>query len=244
MGEPVVPGRRAGVAARRRRVALVIAIPLLVLLLAGLSTLTPLFGADEIVVKGAAHLSPEEVTSLAGIEPGTNVVYLDAHEVARSLEADPWIERATVSRDLPSTIVVSIVERIPVARTAAEVLAADGTVLPGADGTDLPTIRAVVGEVSPAQRGAAAAAAGALARAVRSRVDDVLVEPDGDLVLLLDDGVTVVYGESRQHPAKAEALRALLRWVDATGVEIETADVSVPSAPTARPIGGVVTAVP
>jgi hypothetical protein len=75
-------------------------------------------------------------------------------------------------------------------------------------------------------------------------VDDVLVEPDGDLVLLLDDGVTVVYGESRQHRAKAEALRALLRWVDAAGVEIETADVSVPSAPTARPVGGVVTTVP
>lgn len=244
MGESVVPGRRAGIAARRRRAAVIVAIPLGVMLLVGVSTFTPVFGADEIVVHGSGHLSPEAVTSLAGIGPGTNVVHLDAQGIARSLEADPWIERATVSRDLPSTIVVSIVERVPVARIAAEVLAADGTVLPGADPTDLPSIRAVVGEVGPVQRADAAAAVGGLARAVRGRVDAMIVEPDGDLVLVLDDGVTVFYGASDQRAAKAEALRVLLRWVDGADVAIESADVSVPSAPTARPVGGAVTTVP
>jgi cell division septal protein FtsQ len=213
MAEPVVAGRRANVAARRRRVAVIVAVPVLAVVLLGLLSFTPLFGAKEILVEGNVALSADAVASLAGVE-------------------------RVVSRDLPTTIVVRVIERAPVARSGADVVAADGTILPGATGEGLPSIAARVGDVTLDQRSSAAAVAGALAPVVRNRVDTVLVEPDDDLLLLLDDGVAVFYGAPGQEVAKAEALRALLRWAEGESIDLASADVSVPSAPTARPAGG------
>lgn len=244
MAEPLTPGRRAKVAARRRKIAAIIATPVLVAVMLGSLTFTPLFGAKEIVVEGNQALSADRVASLAGIGPGTNVAHLDTEAASRALEADPWVQDAAVTRDLPSTIVVRVVEWAPVARSGSDVLAADGTVLPGADATGLPALVAATGQLTPDQLTVAATAAGALARVVRSRVDTVMVEPDDDLLMLFDDGVTVFYGGPGQAVAKAEALRALLRWIDEGGIELEAADVSVPSAPTARPVGGAEVSVP
>jgi cell division protein FtsQ len=238
MAEPVVAGRRANVAARRRRVAVIVAVPVLAVVLLGLLSFTPLFGAKEILVEGNVALSADAVASLAGVEPGTNVVHLDTETATQALESDPWVQEAVVSRDLPTTIVVRVIERAPVARSGADVVAADGTILPGATGEGLPSIAARVGDVTLDQRSSAAAVAGALAPVVRNRVDTVLVEPDDDLLLLLDDGVAVFYGAPGQEVAKAEALRALLRWAEGESIDLASADVSVPSAPTARPAGG------
>lgn len=238
MAEPVVAGRRAGVAARRKRVAVIVGAVVLAVLMLGLLTFTPLFGAKEIVVEGNVVLSADDVASLAGVGPGTNVVHLDTVAATQALEDDPWVREAIVTRDLPSTIVVRVVERAPVARSGSDVLAADGTILPGSTVEGLPSIAATVGDLTPDQRSAAAAAIGALAHVVRNRVDTVRVEPDDDLRIVLEDGVTVVYGAPGQEDTKAEALRALLRWAEGEGIELEAADVSVPSAPTARPVGG------
>jgi cell division protein FtsQ len=228
MAEPVVAGRRANVGAG----------PVLAVVLLGLLSFTPLFGAKEILVEGNVALSADAVASLAGVEPGTNVVHLDTETATQALESDPWVQEAVVSRDLPTTIVVRVIERAPVARSGADVVAADGTILPGATGEGLPSIAARVGDVTLDQRSSAAAVAGALAPVVRNRVDTVLVEPDDDLLLLLDDGVAVFYGAPGQEVAKAEALRALLRWAEGESIDLASADVSVPSAPTARPAGG------
>lgn len=244
MAEPVVAGRRASVAARRKRVAVIVAVAVVVVVMLGLLTFTPLFGAKVIVVEGNVRLSAGAVASLAGVEPGTNVVHLDTEAATQALESDPWVQEAIVSRDLPTTIVVRVVERVPVARSGADVLAADGTVLPAATGEGLPSIAAAIGDVTPEQRSAAAAAAGALAHVVRDRVDSIVVEPDDDLLLLLDDGVTVFYGPPVQEVTKAEALEALLRWAEGEGIDLGSADVSVPSAPTARPAGGDSVALP
>lgn len=211
-----------------------------VLLLASavLATYTPLFGAREIRVDGNASLTVGEVVELAGVEEGTNVVHLDTSAAEEALEGDPWIRGATVTKDLPATIVIRVVERYPVLEAGTEVLAADGTALPGADPRGLPALEAVAGDLLEGARLAGATAAGAMTPPVRRRVRTILVGSDGDLVLVLDGGITVFYGAPGEDAEKAEALRALLAWAEEEGVAIASADVSVPAAPTVRPVGG------
>lgn len=223
---------------RRRKITLAVGAVLLLVGLLVTLTFTPLFGARHIKVEGTVRLDPEAVAALAGVEPGTNVFHLDVEAATRALETDPWIESAEVDRQLPTTVVVRVIEREPVATADGATLAADGTVLPGAELEGLPDVEAVAGSLESEERTAAAVAAGAMAPVVRELVDTILVEPDGDLLILLEGSISVVYGQPGDDDAKAEALRALLRWAAEEGVQLENADISVPSAPTARPVGG------
>lgn len=202
------------------------------------STFTPLFAARHIRVEGNRTLSPSEVSALAGVRDGTNVFHLDTAATEDALEADPWVASAEVERDLPATVILRVIERTPVAVAGATVVAADGTALPGASARGLPDIGVLAGELDPAERTAGAGVVGAMAPVVRDRVGSVLVEPDGDLVLILRDGATVRYGQPQEAIAKAEALRAVLRWAGEHDVAIASADVSVPNAPTLQPVDG------
>jgi cell division protein FtsQ len=234
MGEHAAPRRRAGLAAAAVLLTLIA-------ILWGV-TFTPLFALRHVEVEGNVALTSSDVSTLGGIGEGTNVFHLDAERVERAIEEDPWVASATVERDLPTTVVVHVVEREPVARAGTRVFAADGTVLPDAPMQGIPEISTDFGPLDPDDVRSAAGAAGAMAPVVRERVDLMLLEPDGDLLLTLRDGVTVVYGRPGQEGAKAESLRALLRWAGERGVTIESADVSVPSAPTLRLPDGVVLA--
>jgi cell division protein FtsQ len=202
------------------------------------STFTPLFAARHIRVEGNRTLSPDDVSMLAGVSDATNVFHLDIAATEAALEDDPWIASAKVTRDLPATVILRVTERTPVAVAGAAVVAADGTALPGASAQGLPNIGVLAGALDPEERTAGAGAVGAMAPVVRDRVESVLVEPDGDLVLILRDGATVRYGQPEETIAKAEALRAVLRWAGEHDVAIASADVSVPNAPTLQPVDG------
>jgi hypothetical protein len=66
---------------------------------------SPIVHARTIRVHGAAHLSRADVLRMAQIAVGVNVFMLDAGAAERRLEADPWVERAVISKHLPSTLV-------------------------------------------------------------------------------------------------------------------------------------------
>jgi cell division protein FtsQ len=204
------------------------------------ATFTPLFAARQVRVEGNARLSADEVADLAGVDDRTNVFHLDVSEAEAALEEDPWIASAVVERDLPATVILRVTERTPVATAGSVVVAADGTILPGAEPLDMPEIDALAGELDPNDRAAGAAALGAMAPVVRDRIDRVVVELDGDLVLVLRGGASVRYGRPSEVVAKAEALRAVLRWAGEHDARIASVDVSVPGAPTLRPVDGIV----
>ena len=81
---------------------------------------------------------------IAGVGAGTNVVHLDESAVEARLEAEPWIAEATVTAELPATIMVEIDERTPVLVVVAgseghRLVAEDGIVLgPATRSTGLP----------------------------------------------------------------------------------------------------------
>lgn len=72
---------------------------------------SPRFAIRTVLVDGAQRLRAEQVASAGGIEVGKNIFALDPATAGAVIATDPWIERATVTRKLPSTIHVTVVER-------------------------------------------------------------------------------------------------------------------------------------
>jgi cell division protein FtsQ len=209
------------------------------------STYSWLFAAASVRVEGVRRMSAEEVRDLGGIHVGANVFHLDVTAIEARLRRDPRIAAATVATDLPDVVVITVVERVPVAVAELEggpaVVAGDGALLPSGPVAALPRIRAVSGELDDERRTSAAAALGAMSIAVRRAIETVYSSGDGTLVLETRDGVTVTYGPATEVGDKAASLRAVLEWARHEGIALTAIDLTVPTAPTARTADGTVT---
>jgi cell division protein FtsQ len=225
---------------RTRRLAAIAVVAVIALAVAAWAlTYTPVFAARHIRVQGIETLRPDAVRALAGVDGSTNVWHVDTEAIVGRLLSDPWIAAASVRRDLPDTLVLAVTERRPVAVVSAmgetSILASDATILQAAGGVppDLPTMHAALGAPDDTQRQAAASLLTALDPVVEQRVTDVTVGQDGAVTLTLRDGVMVDAGAPGEETAKADALRAILRWAASGGRALTAVDVSAPSAPAA-----------
>ncbi|MGH2528317.1 MAG: cell division protein FtsQ/DivIB [Actinomycetota bacterium] len=230
----------AGAARGRRLLGAVLAAAILatVLIVASRSSL---LRVRHLELTGASHLAPGDVVRLSGISGTTNVLWFDRSGIERRLEANPWIGRAIVSRALPWTIRIAVVERRPVAVVregeGPVLVAGDGTVLGAAEANNrLPAIVLPPGSspegAGPVYGGAARAVA-VLDATVRPRILRTVVTADGTLRMMLAGGVRISYGSPTRLEAKAEAVRRILRWAKAEGASLATVNVSSPDAPAA-----------
>ena len=77
-----------------------------------LLSLSSIFTVDSIEVRGNKHYTAEEIINMGHAVPGKNLFYgLNKQEVEEYLEQNPYIKKATVSRRLPSTMVIKVTER-------------------------------------------------------------------------------------------------------------------------------------
>lgn len=141
--DPRIRARRAAISRSqgRRRLRLVVLVLVVAALLVGGWFLlhSRLLSARVIRVEGSVHTSRAEIVSVAGLAHHPPLIDVDPGAVAARLEALPWVARATVSRHWPDGVVVSVVERRPVAvlATAPPEPRADGT-KPRATGAGAP----------------------------------------------------------------------------------------------------------
>lgn len=105
------------------------------------------FALAEIRVHGLARTSDADVERRLAHHLHRSLLDLDLHAIARTLEQDPWIRRASVRRVLPRSLEVHVEERLPVARLDRADgplwIDAGGVLLPprgGDDGARLPLI--------------------------------------------------------------------------------------------------------
>jgi cell division protein FtsQ len=219
------------------RVLVIAAAALVVLAVFAAATYTPFFHLRDVRVEGTSVLTRAAVVRAAGLDSSTNVFHLDAARIDAALETDPWVLRADVERHLPGTVVIRITERTPIAMalrgTQNEAVAADGVALPGAALRGLPQIRASLGELSDADRIAAAEALAAMPPILRSRVASVVALIDGEFRIQLAGGLSVLYGRGGDDATKAASLGSVLRWAADRHVSLSIVDVSVPGAPSA-----------
>ena len=224
------------------RAWIVAAAAIVALVAAGLgASVSPLFAARRIEVRGGDHVPRARIVELAAVSRGTRVLWLDEAAVERRLESQPWIAGAKVVAEFPSTVRISVVERTPVAVASdgahVSLMAGDGTSLGVAhhDPT-IPMIRlAASGSVDGPVPGpvGAARALGAMSPGLRNRVGRVLVRLDGSMEVRIEDGPVVSYGVPSDVVAKARAISRMLAWADAQGERILRLTVTTPRAPAA-----------
>ena len=73
-----------------------------------------IFLVRDIVVRGQTHLSVGEVETLLDGIRRENVFLVDFERYRRAVMDSSWVEQVTLSRVLPGTIVVDVVERTPI----------------------------------------------------------------------------------------------------------------------------------
>ncbi len=201
---------------------------------------SPLFDVREIDVIGVAHLSADRVRELAGVDRGAGLLWLDLDQVEARVEEDPWVARSTVERVLPSTLAISIAERVPVAvvRTSdgEQLVAADGMLLGRPRGrVELPRLVLPPTQLSRADAVVAVASLALVARwlpaDVRGSVETVGMRGDGSVVLTMAGGPSVRFGALEDLRAKGLALREVLSWMRRRGVDVTEISLVSPGAP-------------
>ncbi|MGY1845084.1 cell division protein FtsQ/DivIB [Modestobacter sp. SYSU DS0875] len=199
---------------------------------------SPVLAVQEVRVDGAVTLSPEQVVASAGIAEGTPLVRVDTVGAAERVGRLPPVASVEVTRGWPDTVVVTVVERRPVAVVSdagrRQLMDATGVVFdtitgPVPDGVVPLDVRTPGPD--DAATTAALGALTALPGDVRAQVTAVSATGPDDVTLTLTDGRAVLWGSAARTERKAEVLDALLDQIDAGTLDpAGTLDVSTPDA--------------
>ncbi|HET9142894.1 cell division protein FtsQ/DivIB [Actinophytocola sp.] len=225
---PARPDRRQFL--RRRLIALAVLAG--VLGLVALVLFTPLAGVRSVEVTGVTTIDAADVRAVAAVEPGTPLLRLDTEGVHARVARMPKVFAVRVSRSFPSTVVIEVTERSPV----AVVSGSDGTHLVDRTGMDYDVVRTAppglpkltVGSARPDDPATTAALAvlEAIPHQLQAQVVEVTAKTPGNVQLILGDGRLVKWGGADESERKAAVLGALLTR------EGKVYDVATPSFPT------------
>lgn len=75
------------------------------------ATQTKHLALAKVEVAGNFALSDEELVAATGLTPGDNLLSLNLEEVRLRLLAHEWVKEATVTRDLPDSILIEVAEQ-------------------------------------------------------------------------------------------------------------------------------------
>jgi cell division protein FtsQ len=228
----IKPARRGTV--RGLKVALWTVVLMLVATALGLILyFTPLMSARDIVVVGTGEVTRDEVVAVSEVPAGTPLLQINTDVVAEKVAAIRRVASARVQREYPSTLRITIVERIPIAVKDFP----DGPHLYDRDGVDFATGPAPltlpyldVDNPGPSDlpTQAALAVLTALRPEVAGQVGRVAAPSVSSITLTLTDGRVVVWGTEDRTQEKADKLAALLTQPG------QTYDVSSPDLPTVK----------
>lgn len=108
------------------------------------------FRITSIALDGEHEVGRAGILALADIDDSSSLLCLDAASARSALTRNPWIADATVLKLYPGRLQISVTERTPIALWQKDgrisVVAADGTVLQGFDGSRFSGLPLVVGE--------------------------------------------------------------------------------------------------
>ena len=76
---------------------------------------SPWLRFESLTVEGGVHANAAELRHLANLPKGTPLVQLDLDGAVAGVSRHPWVKTATARRQFPNGVLLSIVERTPVA---------------------------------------------------------------------------------------------------------------------------------
>jgi cell division protein FtsQ len=194
---------------------------------------TPIMSARNVVVVGVGAVTQDEVIAVAAVPPGTPLLQVDTDAVAERVAAIRRVASARVQRQYPSTLRVTVIERVPVVVKDYP----DGPHLFDRDGVDfatapppggVPYLDAENPGPSDAPTKAALQVMTALRPEVAGQVGRIAAPSVAAITLTLTDGRVVVWGTTDRTEEKALKLGALLTQPG------RTYDVSSPDLPTVK----------
>ena len=74
---------------------------------------SPLFNVKKIEVEGNETVSDDKIISLSGLQLYNNIFSFNKLEIIENVKQNAYIEDVDISRKLPSTVIVNVVERAP-----------------------------------------------------------------------------------------------------------------------------------
>lgn len=193
----------------------------------------PIWAVDTIDVRGNAAVTREEIVETLLVAEGTPLPRVDTDGAATRVAAIPKVSTVRVQRVYPSTVRVTVEERVPVVFFDA----ADGTHLMDADAVDFAVeppppgvVRMVVSSPSfgNLETRSAIEVLTSLPDALRSQVVQIDAPTISAVALTLVDGRVIIWGSSEDTELKASVALPLLTQPG------QTYDVSSPDLPTIR----------
>ncbi|MBI4536359.1 MAG: FtsQ-type POTRA domain-containing protein [candidate division NC10 bacterium] len=103
----------------------------------------PYFRVTEVRVEGNLQVPETDIVASLGLDYDSNILELDLPDLSRRVLQNPWIREASVRRQLPLSLTIRVVERVPEAVFIAGrryLLSADGVILAALDDGELPTL--------------------------------------------------------------------------------------------------------
>lgn len=197
------------------------------------------FRVQQVVVVGNVHESAGQIVALSQLDEHPPMLSVNSGSISATLRQLRWIDRATVTRQWPHRVTVTVVERRPVAVApdATGVLQlVDGTgrsLDPAPDGVNLPRLSAS-GPAAPwpFDRWArpAVVVARSLPPAFSAQVASISVDGRGRITLHFTTPVTFYLGSTERLRAKYVAVASII--AGQTLRPHSYVDVSVPTAVT------------
>ncbi len=194
---------------------------------------TPIMAVRHTVVTGLGTLTEDQVTAAAAVKPETPLLQVDTDAVAERVATIRRVASARVQREYPSTLRITVLERVPVAAKEYP----DGPHLFDRDGVDFATEPPPPGlpyldADNPGPKDPATLAALEVLLSLRpevfSQVARVGAPSVAGVTLTLNDGREVIWGTTDRTEEKALKLGALLTQPG------HTYDVSSPDLPTVK----------
>jgi cell division protein FtsQ len=175
------------------------------------------FGVGTVAVRGTHQLTQQQVRQAAAVKDGTPLVRVDTGAIRRRVETLPDVSSATVTTSFPSTVTITVTERVPVGvvRSAGGFMLVDRTgyqfrrvtVRP----VHLPLFVVPSGTDARTTGGAVATVAAALPGRIRYRIESIQALDPSAITLLLTNGRVVRWGSAERSADKARILPTLLR---------------------------------
>ena len=202
---------------------------------------SPVLDVDVIRVTGTGRTPAAEVVAVSGVRRGQALIDLDPDSARAAVSRLPWVLRATVTRQWPASVSISVTEREPVAAARSgkrswALVDAEGRVLatvaeppPG-----LPPVSGVAPVGLPGSRlgpgwEAVLRVAAETPRPLLDRVSAIAEADDGGVELTLAPDAVVRFGPPEQLEEKFTAISTVLAQVDTA--DLAVLDVRIPRTP-------------
>jgi cell division protein FtsQ len=195
---------------------------------------TAVLGVRAVRVDGAGVVSPVEVERTAAVTMRAPLARVDLGAIRARVEALPPVRRAVVSRGWPSTVVITVTERTPVAAVPAgkkfTLIDDEGVAYRTVEDVPagLPLARLAAPSPTDLNTRAALTVLAALTPDIRKQLNAISVAAPARIQLELRHDRTVVWGDDTDSGTKAQVATALLRRKG------DTIDVSAPGVVTIK----------